>query len=346
MCAPSPPAAPDYGAAATAQGAANIDAARATAKLSNPNITTPYGSQTVSYGANGDQDIPSVTQTLTPEQQAIFDTNQQGQQGLADLGLGAVQRAGSILGQDVSFSGAPTVGTSSETRDKVLAAMMGRADEDYAKQTDQTRSSLIASGIPVGSKAFADAQQMIERSRNDARQQAEIGAGNAANQQFGQDMAGRQQAITEILAQRQTPLNEINAFRSGSQVNTPQFQQYQGATVAPAPVFGAAQATGQAQTNAYNQQAAGSNAMMSGLFSLGGAALGAPVGTFSDRRLKSNVQRVGEHSLGIGIYEYDIFGNRERGVMADELEEVLPEAVSTHSSGFKMVDYAMIGGRP
>jgi hypothetical protein len=32
--------------------------------------------------------------------------------------------------------------------------------------------------------------------------------------------------------------------------------------------------------NAYNAQAAGNNAMMSGLFSLGGAAIGAPVGTF------------------------------------------------------------------
>ena len=47
---PSPPPAPDYTGAAQAQGAANLDAAVATAKLSNPNINSPYGSQTVTYG--------------------------------------------------------------------------------------------------------------------------------------------------------------------------------------------------------------------------------------------------------------------------------------------------------
>jgi hypothetical protein len=79
--------------------------------------------------------------------------------------------------------------------------------------------------------------------------------------------------------------------------------------------------------------------MTSGLFSLGAAAL--PL-LFSDRRLKSNIVRVGTHPLGIGIYDYDIFGERQRGVMADEVERVLPQAVLTHSSGFKMVDYGRL----
>lgn len=47
---PSPPPAPDYTGAAQAQGAANREAAIASAKLSNPNITSPYGNQTVTYG--------------------------------------------------------------------------------------------------------------------------------------------------------------------------------------------------------------------------------------------------------------------------------------------------------
>ena len=62
----------------------------------------------------------------------------------------------------------------------------------------------------------------------------------------------------------------------------------------------------------------------------------------SDRRLKSNILRVGTHPLGIGIYEYDIFGRRERGVMADEVEHVKPEAVNTHVFGIKMVNYAVL----
>lgn len=66
----------------------------------------------------------------------------------------------------------------------------------------------------------------------------------------------------------------------------------------------------------------------------------------SDRRLKSNIVRIGTHPLGIGIYEYDIFERRERGVMADELETVMPEAVVTMPNGYKAVNYAMIGTRP
>ena len=56
--------------------------------------------------------------------------------------------------------------------------------------------------------------------------------------------------------------------------------------------------------------------------------------------------KAGEHPLGIGIYEYDIFGHRERGVMAQELQAVMPEAVHEHPLGYLTVDYSMIGGRP
>ena len=47
---PKPPPAPDYAAAAQQQGQANLDAARLTARISNPNINTPYGGQRVSFG--------------------------------------------------------------------------------------------------------------------------------------------------------------------------------------------------------------------------------------------------------------------------------------------------------
>jgi hypothetical protein len=80
---------------------------------------------------------------------------------------------------------------------------------------------------------------------------------------------------------------------------------------------------------------------MSGLYGLAGN-LGSAAIMFSDRRLKSNIVRIGTHPLGIGVYEYDIFGGRQRGVMADEVEAVMPEAVSTHESGYKMVNYGLL----
>jgi hypothetical protein len=94
----------------------------------------------------------------------------------------------------------------------------------------------------------------------------------------------------------------------------------------------------------YGIQQSGANATTGGLFGLAGAAAMAPVGTFSDRKLKSNIERIGTHKLGIGLYEYDIFGERQQGVMADEAEKVMPEAVLMHPSGYKMVNYGLLNG--
>ena len=116
---------------------------------------------------------------------------------------------------------------------------------------------------------------LISRQYNDARGVAEVGASNAANQQFGMDSQARQQYISELLAQRQTPLNEINALMSGSQVNNPFAGNlgYQGgANVQAAPILQGAQQQGQANLNAYNAQQASGNGFMSGLFGIASAA--------------------------------------------------------------------------
>lgn len=62
----------------------------------------------------------------------------------------------------------------------------------------------------------------------------------------------------------------------------------------------------------------------------------------SDRRFKENITRIGTHKRGIGIYCYTIFGMPRIGVMADEVEKVLPDAIINHPSGFQMVNYAML----
>ena len=130
---------------------------------------------------------------------------------------------------------------------------------------------------------------------------------------------------------------------SGSQLQMPQFQGYNPTNIAPAPVFAGAQAQGAADMQRYGIQQSGANAQTSGLYSLAGAAIPA-VAAMSDRRLKSNIERIGTHKLGIGIYEYDIFGERQQGVMADEAEKVMPEAVLMHPSGYKMVNYGLLNG--
>ena len=202
--------------------------------------------------------------------------------------------------------------------------------------------------------------QAVAQNQNAALQQQQ--AQNAAQaQQFNQALQGAQfgntaaqQALQQQLSLYNQPLNQISALMSGSQVQMPQFQGYTGANVAAAPIMAGAQAQDQAAMQRYNAQQAGANSLTSGLFGLGGAALGGAgaaaaggatgglAALFSDRRLKSNIERVGTHPLGIGIYEYDIFDRRERGVMAQEVEQVMPSAVIEHPSGFKMVNYAAL----
>jgi hypothetical protein len=81
-----------------------------------------------------------------------------------------------------------------------------------------------------------------------------------------------------------------------------------------------------------------------GLFSAFTGPSEAAYARWSDARLKSNIVQVGTNSLGIGVYEYDIFGKRELGVIAQEVEKVLPEAVITTESGYKMVRYNRLPG--
>lgn len=349
MCAPSPPPPPDYAAAATAQGAANKEAAIASSRLNNPNVVSPYGTQT--FTENGEDGRPTVTQTFSPEQQALFEQSLATKQQLGELGQQGATALQGIVGKDLDLSGAPAVGSYDDTRNRVIDAMMGRADEDYAATREKANSDLIAAGIRPGTKAYADRMQQIERSHNDARQQAEIAGGNAATQAFATDTQRRKDVIAELLAQRQTPLNEVSALMSGSQVNNPFAMPgvAQNANIAPAPVFNATVAKGQYDTDLYNANAAQQGNMMNGLFSLGSAGIGAygmmnaaPFLAASDRRLKSNIVRVGTHPLGIGIYEYDIGGEHRTGVMADEVLEVKPEAVLTMPNGYMAVDYGML----
>lgn len=340
-CSPSPPAALDYAGAAREQGAANKEAALASGMLSNPNIYSPEGTQTVAYTndpATGNP-IPTLTKTYSPENQALYNKNINLQGLMADLGITGATKAGGVIGENVDFSGAPAMpGDAAATRDSVINAMMSRVNTDLDRRQDDTNSKLIAAGIRPGTEAYSREMEAIDRTRTDARQQAILAAGAEGQRDFGQDIDRRRQAITEYLAQRQTPLQEINALRSGSQISPLQFQGYTGATVAPPPIYGAAKDAGAYGTDVYNANTGMYNAQMRGLFDLGAAV----VMEYSDRRLKSNIVRIGTHPLGIGIYEYDIFGKRDVGVMAQELIEVMPEAVMTMPNGYMAVDYGRL----
>jgi len=293
---PAAPATPDYRGAAVEQGAANLEAARATARLSNPNTYTPYGTQLVSY----DGDIPTIRQTLTPTAQKTLEAQQGVELSLANLGAKGANTASGVLDKPFSFGG-PNVQTSLDlsgiAKMPVNAGMTGqeaimkRLEPSLARQRTTTETNLINQGLRPGTEAYDNAIRSLGEQETDARTQAVLQGLNldiGANQQgFGQQLeAGKfgntaqQQALAEAIQLRQLPLNEITALMSGSQIQNPQFGAYSGATVNAAPIFAGAQAQGQFDANTYNQQVAQANAQTAGMYSLGGAALGAPPGTF------------------------------------------------------------------
>jgi len=67
---------------------------------------------------------------------------------------------------------------------------------------------------------------------------------------------------------------------------------------------------------------------------------------FSDARLKTDIEplgRVGANNWYNYRYLWDEPGTVRRGVMAHEVMKTNPEAVSTHESGYLMVDYSQLG---
>lgn len=66
--------------------------------------------------------------------------------------------------------------------------------------------------------------------------------------------------------------------------------------------------------------------------------------TPSDIRLKTDIERVGTAANGLPIYNFKYIGSDEvyRGVMAQDVLEVFPEAVTTMPNGYMAVRYDML----
>jgi hypothetical protein len=374
---PAPPPVPDYQSAAAAQAIANSDAARATAKLGNPNIYGPLGTQTVSY----EGDIPTIRQSLTPDAQATLNAQQGVERSLAELGQQGVAQAKTILGtpfnpnlpgidtsiaESVSPVNQATYNAGSAQRSVTgpnlqqgidtsgIAAMpvnagmtgqqaiMSRLQPQLTQNENATRQRLANQGLVTGGEAYENEMRTMGQNRNDLELQAaaqginldammnqqgfgqaqaqgqfgneaqlnqfqsalqNAGMGNTAlqqdyqnqlagqtaqnaaaaqnyNQQLGMAQFGntaQQQSLDQQLALRNQPLNQITGLMSGSQIQMPQFQGYQGANIAAAPIYQGVQDTFQGQMDQYalKQQSknAGMGGMMSTLGSLGGAGM-------------------------------------------------------------------------
>lgn len=318
----STPKPPDPVATAQAQAGMNRDTAITQQMLNMTNQVTPTGTLTYNQTGTGKfrdsqgnwVETPTYTATtqLTPEQQAIFDKTQAAQGNLA----GIAEDQSAFL-QD--YLAKPFEYNNQDAENWAYDLGAARLDPRFAQQEDQLRTQLISSGIRPGTAAYDREMSRLGETKNDAYNQLML--------------TGRQQAYTEALQERNQPINETGALLSGSQVAMPQFQS------TPQTGVGGVDYTGLVNQQ-YQAKLANSQAQMGGLFGLLGTGLTAGI-KYSDRRLKTDIRRVGRLDNGLPVYAYKMRGSNvtEIGLMADEVEQMAPEAVFEQPNGFKMVDY-------
>jgi hypothetical protein len=337
---PSAPAAPDYTGAAQATAAGNLDAARAAAAANRVNQRTPYGN--LDYAVTGSDPYGNptwtATQTLSPEQQQLLDYQNQTSLGLGQLSQKGLGYVSEMLDNPFDVSALPSTGfnPSQSYQDAYMQRL--------APQIEQTREAmqqrLANQGIDIGSKAYDRAMQAQAQRENDLL----LGA---TTQGFGVGQQARQSALQEQAYLRNEPINTLSAVRTGAQVQGPQFvNSAQQATTGGADLLGAAQMGYNAQMGDFNAQAAERSNMMQGLFSLGGAAL------MSDIRTKENIKQIHWMPNGLPVYEYEykpefkdhpLAGHGKFvGVMAQEVEQMYPQAVTTLDNGYKAVNYGLL----
>jgi hypothetical protein len=328
MQAPKAPAAPDPKVTAQTQSAGNVATATAQNTMGMVDKFGPTGSETYKVteyldqpdGFGGTMRVPRYAQTttLTPEQQAIFNTGQQTEQNIATIGRDQSARIGDLLGKPIQMG-------NEATEARLMELGSSRLNPVFQRDEEALRTRLANSGIRAGTAAFDAEMGQFNQRRNDAYNQLLL--------------SGRAQANQELLTERNQPINEITALLSGSQVSMPQFNNPQTANLAGVDYSGLVRDKYNAELAAYNSRVNSQNAMMGGLFGLAGT-LGAAGIRYSDTRLKSKIRRVGKHRSGLTLYAYDIFGRREIGVMAQEALAAFPHAVSQDNvTGWLMVDY-------
>jgi hypothetical protein len=283
-----------------------------------------------------------------------------------NAGMEGWDRASNLMMQRLD----PQLQRQQEQQDAQLAAQgipigseaYTRAKQDLAMQQNDLRTQAQLQAQNVQQNLFGQELQAGQFGNQamlgqNAAQLQNLGFNNQQIQQFfANQMANanlsnqaRQQGLSEAAYLRNEPLNTLNAVRSGSQVTGPQFvNSFNQATTQGADLLGAGQMGYNAQMGAYNAGQAGQNSMMGGLMDLGGAA----IMRYSDVRLKENIKPIGVLANGLTLYTYKYIDavklhplageGVQVGVMAQEVEQVYPYAVTTLNDGYKTVNYGLL----
>lgn len=251
---PSPPPAPDPVATANAQTASNKATAITSYGLNATDQVTPYGNLSYSQGTPWSDGTPhyTATQTLSPEQQNLYNLGTQTQSNLGNIGVEQSDKVRGILNTPFDINSAIN-----NQQSDIAAKLL---DPQWQQREGALQTQLANQGVQQGSEAYTNALRDFGMQRDNSYNSALL--------------AGRGQAATEALAQRNQPLNEISALLSNSQVQLPSFTNTPQSQVANTDVAGITNSAFQNNFANYNAQMQQQNAIYGALGSAAGSALG------------------------------------------------------------------------
>lgn len=264
------PAPPDYTGAAQAQAAASAQNVLAQNYANRPTVNTPFGTQTWGTSAVTDpatgQQVTQWTQNiaLPSDLQSALQSQIDTQLGRSDLASGFMGRVGEAYSQpfdwqnlpaltsagtpgqvqtqladyapglatSYNFGNAPELPTySTDYRNQIAQSLVERMMPVQQYQQSQLETQLSNQGFKKGTEAYKRALDDLAQRQAAERYNAFDVAGQEAARQFGSAMQGRQQGISEAMAQGNL-LNQalgqaagLDLSRMGA-MNQAQAQQY------------------------------------------------------------------------------------------------------------------------
>lgn len=235
------------------------------------------------------------------------------------------------------------------------AELRGLAQADIAQATAQAFEQAGRSAGRMGLGADRMAGSIADRALQLAQMQ--VGAAAGTRQQALTEQRGLMDRATNALAGYPAQVTGATSAGAGygtmglGLANTGMGGQQAGFGAAGTMYGQTASGYNQAygtQANAYLQGQAQEGQFWGSLLGAGATLGAAGIGKYSDRRLKTDIVRVGrDPRSGLNLYEFayinDNSGRRYRGVMADEVEVFDKDAVTYDDLGFASVNYARLG---
>jgi len=314
MCGSSAPQAADPTKTADTQTGYNQAAYNQTMAGNAMNQSTPFG--TLTYTPTVDENGVTrytATQTLDPKNQGLLDSLY-GTKGLAGTA------ASNVLSG--AYGGAPNVtGGADSLMNQRLGAQLDYMNPFFDRQTDRMDNQLRNQGLMPGSEAYKNSMNELRQSQGQTV--------SGATAQFMPEAFSEAMQSYKLPAEMATSLSNLSAPMGISLTNTPQ------GSMQAANFQAAQQAADQQSMEAWKAEQEKQSAMISGL--MGGAS---SMLMMSDRRVKTDIERVGWLDNGLPIYRFRFVagGPVQIGLMAQDIEQINPDAV-TEIGGVKHVDY-------